>query len=96
MESLSSLQSLDLSFNNIAVISQPAINLPELWRLNFANNLLEAVRRPDLERLEGLQILDISSNRISEVEAGSFDKNTLLKVGKYRVFIQCPKITKIF
>jgi hypothetical protein len=44
-----------------------------VWRLNLAGNALARVPTSALSQLVSLQILDLSSNHIAEVERGTFE-----------------------
>jgi Leucine-rich repeat (LRR) protein len=45
--------------------------LGNLRRLSIANNLLENIQAEDFKRMEELEILDLSNNRLQSMEAFS-------------------------
>ena len=68
LRTLNSLQSLDLSFNQIPSLVPEGdgaiLPLPLLWRLNMASNHLEGVHKEAFKELVSLQILDLSNNNV--------------------------------
>ena len=63
---LRNLKSIDLSKNFISDLE--GIPLPQLWRLNLSKNKIGNVSATALKELISLQILDLSNNKIDEVQ----------------------------
>jgi len=66
VEPLVQLQSLSVSFNLMDDLGR--MELPTLWRLQANGNLLSQINASHLRGLPALQVLDLSSNAISNVE----------------------------
>ena len=65
MKSLSSVQSLDLSNNQITKLpGDSRLDLQTLWRLNLAWNEIDRVEARVFNQMHALQILDLSNNKI--------------------------------
>ena len=97
---LRNLKSIDLSKNFISDLE--GIPLPQLWRLNLSKNKIGNVSATALKELISLQILDLSNNKIEEVQRGAFDFTKLIRAvrldGNYldrmdSLFHQLPNLT---
>ena len=80
ISALRQLQTLDLSENMIADISEaPFLAMKHLWRLQLNGNLLSNITVGLFSQLTAIQILDLSSNKISHIEKKSLDSNRNLQ-----------------
>jgi protein phosphatase 1 regulatory subunit 7 len=82
------LQHLDISFNQLrhCVIG---LDLPELEELYYVNNKIKQIDADAVDKLPSLQILELGSNRIREIE--NLEKLVTLK----QLWLGTNKITEI-
>ena len=97
---LKNLKSLDLSHNLIRNLVD--LSLSQLFRLDLSWNKIENITVAALQHLISLQILDLSNNKIEEVERGSFDFTKLIRAVRLdsnylkrmdNLFHQLPNLT---
>ena len=97
---LRNLKSLDLSHNLITDLED--LSLSQLWRLDLSGNKISNISGKALQELISLQILDLSDNKIEEVERGAFDFTKLIRAVRLdtnyltrmdNLFHQLPNLT---
>ncbi|KAM6128280.1 toll-like receptor 2 [Pterocles gutturalis] len=60
------------SYLNLSSISEA--QAPKMARaLNFSHNIMEKITKQDLEGFDALEVLDLSYNRIKDIEPGAFE-----------------------
>ena len=74
---LKNLQRLYLNDNSISSLDD--IALTQLWWLEMRGNKVGNISADALQSLQSLQILDLSNNKIEEVERGAFDFTKLIR-----------------
>ena len=80
---LINLQTIDLSQNQISRLDTRTMEkLTSLWRLQIHHNLIAIVPEGFFSRFTGLQVLDLSNNRLEVLQPGSLDLNPLLRAVK--------------
>jgi hypothetical protein len=70
---LHSLRRLDLSFNRLRTVPAQVFRLTNLEVLNLAGNRIE--RLPDLRSLINLQVLDLSHNELTSIDANALPES---------------------
>lgn len=83
--SLTLLYQLLLGNNLLKSLDGAVAGLGNLRRLILSNNLLENIYAEDFERMEELEILDLSNNRLKSLDA--FSKVNLLLILKQKQFL---------
>lgn len=78
--SMTLLYQLLLGNNLLKSLDEALAGLGNLRRLILSNNLLENIKSEDFERMEELEILDLSNNRLKSLEAFSKVKQFLKNV----------------
>ena len=81
--SMTLLYQLLMSNNLLKSLDGALAGLGNLRRLILSNNLLENINAEDFERMEELEILDLSNNRLKSLEAFSKVKNNELYLGLF-------------
>jgi len=72
-DTLNSLSDLDLSYNRIAMLDMSALNRTSMKVLILSSNSLRAVTKScAFGKAKNLEILQLTNNRINELETGSF------------------------
>ena len=77
VSALQRLQSLSLSGNLVSSLGN--LRMPSLWRLEVSDNRLTNLTSTNLMGLPGLQVLDLSNNKIASIEKAAFGLNRPLK-----------------
>ncbi|KAL5273457.1 Tl.2 family protein [Megaselia abdita] len=75
----SSLESLDISKNNIKDIHGIFTNLVSLEKLLLFNNKIETIKEDTFKSLQNLKVLDISHNKIKSLHMRYFDSRKKLR-----------------
>ncbi len=72
VSSAKSLESLDLSFNQITSCSSGVRKYSFLQELRLAHNCITTIRKGDVDGMKSLRVVDVSNNQLTSIDTDAF------------------------
>lgn len=71
---------IDLSYNNITSLDNDVFsNLPELYKINLANNAIEDIEKSAFQGSLGIRIIDLTNNSLTQLVSDVFNESPKLE-----------------